>query len=285
MERWGRLTGMLFQIELLLILVAGSLAAFRLDDRMLLATEAVGAIAWLAMAWAQQRPDGSRFAEWRGTLQFAACWLIFPAFKAIRAVYIHHPADGALLALDRRFWGGASLPEHLLGWEHAWLSEILSAGYFLFYFVVLIPVIVFSIRRRSSEARAFFTGLTLMYLVGFIGYVLVPAGGPYMAFPETFPYPPQGGPITTFLVSVVKNGITGMDVFPSLHAGIGTYVLGFSALGGYRRIAVLLAPVVMALVVATLYLRYHYGIDVLCGLALAAAVLTFVQRYRKECSP
>ena len=71
MERWGRLAGMLFQIELLLILVAGSLAAYRLDDRMLLATEAVGAIAWFAMAWAQQRPDGSRFAEWRGTLQFA----------------------------------------------------------------------------------------------------------------------------------------------------------------------------------------------------------------------
>ena len=88
--------------------------------------------------------------------------------------------------------------------------------------------------------------------------------------------------MTAFLAGVVKNGITGMDVFPSLHAGIGVYVLGFFALGGYRRIALLLAPVVAALVLATVYLRYHYGIDLLWGLALAAAVLAFVQRYRKE---
>lgn len=284
MERWGRLTGRLFQIELLLILLAGGVAATQLGDPTLLATTAIGAVAWLAMSWSQSQPTGSRAADWRGTLQFTACWLIFPLFKAIRAVYIHHPADAALLALDRHLWGGASLPEHLLDWERPWLSEILSAGYFLFYFVVLVPVVGFSLRRRSSEARVFFTGLTLMYLIGFVGYVLVPAGGPYMAFPQTFPYPPQGGPITAFLVSLVKGGITGMDVFPSLHAGIGTYVFGFFALGGYRRVAAVLAPIVTALVVATLYLRYHYGIDVLCGLALAAAVLAFVQRYRKECS-
>lgn len=283
MERWGRWIGLGFQIELLLLLLAGGRAAWSLDDRMLHATAVVGAAAWLFAATTLRHADASRMAAWRGTLQFAACWLIFPLFKAIRTVYITHPADAALLALDRRLWGGTSLPEHILGWEHAWLSEVLSAGYFLFYFVVLLPVIGFSVRRRSGEAKAFFTGLTLMYLVGFVGYVLVPAGGPYMAFPQTFPYPPQGGPVTAFLVSVVRNGITGMDVFPSLHAGIGTYVLGFFALGGYRRMAWLLAPVVTALVVATVYLRYHYGIDVLCGLALAAAVLTFIQRHRKEC--
>jgi membrane-associated phospholipid phosphatase len=60
------------------------------------------------------------------------------------------------------------------------------------------------------------------------------------------------------------------------------YVLGFFALGRYRRIAALLAPIILALVVATLYLRYHYGIDVLCGIVLAAAVLAFIQRSRKE---
>ena len=167
MERWGLLTGRLFQIELLLILLAGGVAAKQLGDHMLLATTAAGASAWLAMSWTQSRVVGPRVAGWRGTLQFAACWLIFPLFKAIRIVYIQHPADAALLALDRHLWGGASLPEHLLGWERPWLSEVLSAGYFLFYFVVLLPVIGFSIRRRSSEARAFFTGLTLMYLIGF----------------------------------------------------------------------------------------------------------------------
>lgn len=282
--RIARGIGRAFAAELLLILVLGSIGAWRLDDANLHAASVIGSAAWVLLLTATLAPPGSGWASWKGTLQFVACWLIFPLFKAIREVFIAHTADATLLTLDRHLWGGRSLPEHLLGWERPWLSELLSTGYFLFYFAVLLPAIGFSLRRRHHEARAFFLGLAAMYLVGFAGYLLVPAGGPYIAFPEVFPYPVHGGAMTALLAGVVKAGITGMDVLPSLHSGIGVYVLGFFALGGYRRIALLLAPIILALVVATLYLRYHYGIDVLCGIALAAAVLAFVQRYRKECS-
>ena len=281
-SRWQWIIGLAFVVELGAILVTGGIAALRLNDAMLHTAVYTGASAWLLLAIVTLAPAHSGLRSWTGTLQFVACWLIFPLFKAIRQVFITHTADAALLRLDRWLWGGISLPEHLLHWEHPWLSEIFSGAYFLFYFVVLLPAIGFSWRRRSHEARAFFTGLTLMYLVGFTGYVLVPAGGPYMAFPETFPYPVHGGVMTAFLAGIVRNGITGMDVFPSLHGGIGAYVFGFFALGGYRRIAAILAPVTAALIVATVYLRYHYGIDLLCGLALAVMVLAFVQHYRKE---
>lgn len=282
MPRIARWVGYAFAAELLLILVLGGVGAWRLGDADLRAASVLGGAAWALLLAATLASPGSGWATWQGTLQFVACWLIFPLFKAIREVFIAHTADVALLALDRHLWGGLSLPERLLGWERPWLSELLSGGYFLFYFVVLLPAIVFSMRRRSHEARTFFLGLAAMYLIGFAGYLLVPAGGPYMAFPEIFPYPVHGGAMAALLARVVKAGITGMDVFPSLHSGIGVYVLGFFALGGYRRIAWLLAPVILALVLATLYLRYHYGIDVLCGIALAAAVLAFVQRCRKE---
>lgn len=282
MPRAARAIGVLFAAELLLILIWGSLGAWQLADGTLHLSSVLGTIAWVLLACATFAARDSRWPEWKGTLQFIACWLIFPLFKAIREVFITHTADAALLALDRRLWGGRSLPEHLFGWESVWLSELLSSGYFLFYFVVLLPSIWFSVRRRTREARAFFLGLSLMYLVGFAGYLLVPAGGPYMAFPSQFPYPVHGAAMTHFLVGVVKAGITGMDTFPSLHSGIGVYVLGFFALGGYRRTAFLLTPVIAALIVATIYLRYHYGIDVLCGLTLAAIVLAFIQRYRKD---
>lgn len=189
MPRIARWIGHAFAAELLLILVLGSIGAWRLDDGDLHAASLLGGIAWLLLLVATLAAPGSGWASWKGTLQFVACWLIFPLFKAIREVFIQHTADATLLALDRDLWGGRSLPEHLLGWERPWLSELLSSGYFLFYFVVLLPAIVFSVQRSSPEAKAFFLGLTLMYLVGFAGYLLVPAGGPYMAFPEVFPYP------------------------------------------------------------------------------------------------
>ncbi|MGP1667408.1 MAG: phosphatase PAP2 family protein, partial [Rhodanobacter sp.] len=284
MSRIAHGVGWAFAAELLLILSMGSVGAWRLDDSALHVASVLGGIAWLLLLIATLAAPGSTWASWKGSLQFVACWLIFPLFKAIREVFITHTADTALLALDRRLWGGVSLPEHLVSWEQPWLSELLSGGYFLFYFVVLVPAIWFTARRHSHEAKIFFAGLTSMYLVGFAGYLLVPAGGPYMAFPEVFPYPVQGGPMTALLVNAVQAGITGMDVFPSLHSGIGLYVLGFVALGGYRRSTWLLTPIILALVVATVYLRYHYGIDVLCGMILAAGVLAFIQRYRKECS-
>lgn len=274
--------GRLFAAQLLIVLVIGGIGAWRLDDATLHLATVLGSVAWLALLMGTVAAPGSGWASWKGILQFVACWLIFPLFKAIRLVFISHTADDTLLALDRRLWGGLSLPEHLLRWECAWLSELLSGGYFLFYFVVLVPAVWFGFRRHQHEAKVFFTGLATMYLVGFVGYVLVPAGGPYIAFAELFPYPVHGGPMTALLTDVVAQGITGMDVFPSLHSGIGLYVLGFFALGGYRRVAWLLAPIIGALVVATVYLRYHYGIDVLCGIILAAAVLAFVQRFRKE---
>ncbi|MDR2188985.1 MAG: phosphatase PAP2 family protein [Azonexus sp.] len=284
LTRWAAVVAGLFAAELALIWLFGSITAWQGDDAMLQACSVIGLLAWCAALLCLRAPPGSRWAAWRGVLLFAASWLIFPLFKAIRAGWIAHPADAPLLALDRALWGGLSLPEHAFALERLWLSEVLSAGYFAFFFVVLVPVIWFAIKRQQREALAFFLGLHLIYLIGFVGYVLVPAGGPYMAFPEIFPYPAEGGAMTHFLTGLVAQGITGMDVFPSLHSGVTVYVWGFFLLGGrrYRAATIALTPVMLSIVTATVYLRYHYGIDLLAGIALALGVLWVVQSCRKR---
>jgi hypothetical protein len=277
-----RLVGALYALELFGIWCAGSLAAWAGADSMLKSSSIVGGLVLTFAVWSLSGASRSASAPWRGVLLFAASWLVFPLFKAIRQGWITHTYDATLLMLDRTLWGGLSLPEHALGLERVWLSEVLCAGYFCFYLVVLLPVIFFAARRATRDAQWFLFGLNLMYMIGFAGYMLVPAGGPYMAFPATFPYPVQGGPITTFLTGLVAQGITGMDVFPSLHSGISIYVWGFLTLAGYRRAAWLLAPIVLSIVVATVYLRYHYGIDLIAGVLLAVGVLRVVHMLRKE---
>lgn len=284
-ERVARIAGLVFAVELLLVLVLGAMAAWRLEDPALRGAAPVAAVAWVVLLIAMLAPPRSIRASWSGPLQLVAAWMVFPMFKAIAQVFVTSPADAALLALDRRLLGGTSAPEYVLGWEQPWLSEILSAGYFSFYLMIIVPALYYGWRRRSAQARAFFFGLMLMYLAGFAGYLLVPAAGPFLAFPDAFPYPPQGGPMTAFLVAVVSEGITGMDVFPSLHTGIALYVLGFFAQAGHRRLAWLLVPWVAALLLATVYLRYHYGIDLVAGVVLAAAVLAITGRYREAVSP
>ncbi|WP_431221863.1 phosphatase PAP2 family protein [Serratia sp. L9] len=68
-----------------------------------------------------------------------------------------------------------------------------------------------------------------------------------------------------------------MDVFPSLHCGISLYILGYLLLQRHIGTSLLMLPVVAGLVLATLYLRYHYGIDLIAGALLACAVLGWLR--------
>ena len=292
-REWIRGVGWLFTVELLLIWALGSYPVWLApagvaDAGLLRIVSVVGLVAWCGCWLAMRQPAGA-LVDWQGTLQFVACWINFPLFKAIRRYWIATPADDALLGMDRVLWGGASLPEHFFRCEHVAVSEALSFAYFCFYFVILLPVIWFSIRRRDAEAKRYFFGLSYLYLVGFAGYLLVPAGGPYMAFPELFPYPVHGGPMTAFLTARVAEGITGMDVFPSLHSGITLFVTGFFLTArqrsGYRPAAALLVPIFVGVVLATVYLRYHYGIDLVAGLLLGWSAIRLVDGLRRKEQP
>lgn len=280
---WGRSRVVfgLFALQLGGLWLVGVAASAMLGRVDLSLAAFVASLSLAALTRAVTAANDTRWAAWRGPLAFLSSWLVFPLFRGIHDVFVHHPADTALLNLDRALWGGQSLPEHLLGWERPGLSELFSAGYLAFFLIILIPVVVHTVRRRTPEAVAFFTGLTLMYAIGFLGYVTVPACGPFLAFPDRFPYPLQGGPLTALLTHVVHQGITGMDVFPSLHSGISTYVLGFLLWRRRFAWAALLAPVVATLIVAALYLRYHYGVDLLCGLLLAAGVLALLPVFKE----
>lgn len=262
----------------------GAIAAWQGSDLLLQLSAALACIFFFWILFVMTR---ARLALWRGTVLFAGLWLAFPLFKAIRQFWITRVFDVELLAIDRALWGGLSLPEHALRLENAALSEVVSFAYAQFYFLSLLPVCWFAWKRRTAESRRFLLGLTVMYVCGFVGYLLIPAGGPFIAFPALFPYPPQGGAITRTLVEVVAQGITGMDVFPSLHCGVSLYVFGFFASGAVLRksraylfVALILAAICAPLTLATVYLRYHYGIDLLAGAALAAATLLFLHRPR-----
>src|SRR5580698_663671 len=58
------------------------------------------------------------------------------------------------------------------------------------------------------------------------------------------------------------------DVFPSLHVAI-SFVVWLYAWRNSKTLFWLISPVIISLWVSTLYLRYHYLIDVVAGLILA----------------
>lgn len=186
-------------------------------------------------------------------------------------------ADGWLLGIDRR-WLGDTPAVSLAPLVHPALTEILSGCYLLFYPAMAgyQGVWLFS---EASQARRFFAGLYLVYAVGFFGYTLAPAKGPWIHLAGSFE-PLTGGPLTSWTDLIVRNGCNGVDVFPSLHTAVIAYFVGFDFLNDRRRRAAAMLLPAIGLCVATLYLRYHYAVDAMAGLVLAAIGLRITRSVR-----
>lgn len=271
-----KLFNRLFSIQLLIIWLLGTYASWRLSATEMLPSIVLGLFFWCLLVFIEFKTLKSSYRPrfyWFGLLQLTTCWTIFPLFKSIRYGLYQWSFDTFLYQLDKRLWFGKSLPEWSISWQSPELSEFLSFCYFSFYFLIIGSALFFFFNQKKHLATHYFFGLMLMYLFGFIGYFSIPATGPYLAFPSDFSYPVHFGVMTLFLTELVDKGITGMDVFPSLHTGITLYIVGFFYFSDYKKTAYCLFPLSVGLILATVYLHYHYGIDVIFGALLAFIVL------------
>ena len=222
-----------------------------------------------------------RRSDWAGSNLFLLTWLVFPLLKSINRHLLPWHADTLLTTIDRHLWGGRILPAYFRYEAHPYLTDLLAACYFSFYAIVLGSVAWYAYARATPAARRYFNGLIFLYSAGFIGYFLLPAAGP--AF-TTHPDGGAGGIIAPPLIAIIKDGVTGMDVFPSLHTALTLYITTYLWRDGKRMAALICAPLTAGTIVATIYLRYHYGVDVLAGFLLAAVALRTVRANPHPCS-
>jgi PAP2 superfamily len=179
--------------------------------------------------------------------------------------------DPQLLALD----------EALLGVTPAvWLQRFVSPGttqwfaffYYSYFWLLVLNIIgTAALDRRPQRRHELLLGATLVALVGHLLYTLVPGAGPcaHITFAKELP--------DVFwwrqVLVVVDNAGALLDIFPSLHTAFPT----FFALHAWRHRRTrpfcwtwLPAAFFAAnIIVATLFLRWHYAVDVVAGLTLA----------------
>jgi membrane-associated phospholipid phosphatase len=120
-------------------------------------------------------------------------------------------------------------------------------------------------------------------LLGYAGYLLVPAVGPYVYQASLFPTRLPGGERDTHFFIAAIDGWKGVarDCFPSLHSAHNTVVLAFAR--RFRRWAfALYLPIGLGLYVSTVYLRMHYVVDVVAGVATGAAAVWLAPRINRR---
>ncbi len=179
--------------------------------------------------------------------------------------------DAALLRADRALFG-ESPAIAIQTWHTPLLTDVMSLCY-LSYHAYVHGGLLWALRRRE-DAERLYVPLFTAFALGLGGYLLVPATGPAIAYPEAFAAPLAGGWATALNHAVISRGTSLYDVFPSLHVLITLVMLDHDRRHARRRFRVML-PACLGLFVSTLYLRYHYAVDVLAGggfFALSAAL-------------
>jgi membrane-associated phospholipid phosphatase len=269
------------------------------DAGWLLAGHALG-LALIVAAGGAARPIRAAarvFHYWYPLAYIPLCYkemaLLIPSIRGV-------DFDAALARLDHRLWG-ADPVVWLERLQSPWLTEYLQFAYTLFIpCVVLVGVWLWLVGRRFQAHAGFPAGfgggaarkrrptghefrfyafvITLGFLGSYLGYFLVPVRGPrfYLA---ALPHAPLAG---VWMFDTLQHLLDHLesahyDCFPSGHTA-----LTMIACWGSRRISprVFLGFCLYtaSIVFATVYLRYHYTVDVLAGAGLAAVVLLVAPR-------
>jgi membrane-associated phospholipid phosphatase len=209
------------------------------------------------------------FRCWYPLPYVAACYkemaLLIPAIR-------HSDADRWLADVDFRFWG-----VHPTIWlERIYnpaLTEYLQSVYTLFVPAVLLVAFLLWRQRRYREFQYIAFLIALGFLASYVGYLIVPARGPRFLLKPLERLPLRG----LWLFANMQQTLDRLesahyDCFPSGHTELTILAWWMSRLVSNRLFWVYFCYT-LSIIFATVYLRYHYTVDLLAGAALAVTLI------------
>ena len=186
--------------------------------------------------------------------------------------YLHRDIDPWLIRIDL-FIFGVHPTVWMERWIVPWLTDIMSLAYLSYYFLPLTLAMVLYAKDRMAEFHMSIFVLAFGYYLSFVGYILFPAIGPRFTLTHLQTVPLEG----SFLTDLVRDGLNALehnkrDCMPSGHTQI-VLMLLYLAHRHERPLFSIFLPVICALILSTVYLRYHYIIDLFAGAAMAVACI------------
>ncbi|MDP2300846.1 MAG: phosphatase PAP2 family protein [Ignavibacteria bacterium] len=210
---------------------------------------------------------------------------IYLMIKPIRQI----DYDYLLIKMDRMIFGFDPTVE-LMKIATPLLTELLQIIYATFYFLPMILAISLYYKKKNVEVDFVIFSTVYGFLFSYIGYLLVPAIGPRFHLHDFFVTNTElpGLFLTNFLREIVNTGesiptgtlnpmeVVQRDVFPSGHTMM-TVIIMYLSIKLKSKTKYFLIPVGTLLIFSTVYLRYHYAVDVIAG--LICAIFSLISGY------
>ncbi len=247
----------------------------------------ISSIIFLAVRWeTSKNPD--IFSAKRFVREWYLVPLILLTFKEIYFFIrlLNLPDyDWILIKIDYIIFG--EHPTYILNKiANQVLTEVLQISYSTFYFL---PVILaYDFYRRGEIEKYRYTMSTVVYgfYLSYIGYLLVPAIGPRFTLHDFLNLDKElpGIILTEPLRWIINTGesippgvpnpqdYAQRDAFPSGHTQL-TLVVMYLSVVLNSKTKYFLIPTGLLLIFSTVYLRYHYVIDLIAGFLFAVFTL------------
>ncbi len=159
-------------------------------------------------------------------------------------------------------------------------SELMFLGYTSYY---LMPLIVIFLIYRSDASKLEEFGFVLItsFLMYYTIFIFFPAMGPQFYFKSPENYIVSKGIFGDLIKLIQKNGEAPTAAFPSSHVGISIIILIW-LWNNRRKYVIYFIPNVLMLVLATVYIKAHYAVDVLAGMISAPIIyLIAIQLFKR----
>lgn len=207
--------------------------------------------------------------------------LIFNSLGTLIATI--HPAtfDTRLIAIDHAIFG-VNPTVWLERFANPLLTGLLQFAYISYYLIPLLLGGVLIARGRFGAFEEVLFGILLCFYLSYIGYLLVPAIGPRF----TLSHLQTGDLQVSPFIKTIQDALNALeknktDAFPSGHTAVSLMCLYYAWKEREKMLFAVLIPVVTGLLISTVYLRYHYVIDVVAGIALTCVTIALAPGLRR----
>lgn len=218
---------------------------------------------------------------WTALLAYHATYFTYHNLKSWDV--LNTPRDGMLTAWDRWLFLGHSpavvlhdlLGQHVAAWVlMVWYETFPTLVVVAFPAAVVLP-------RRMRDAYVGIAALIWTWILGTATYYLIPSLGPFHEEPADFaglPHMMIQDTQARYMAQrdhllahpQASDAFAQVSAFASLHVGIAAAILGLAWWHRLRRTTIVLAVFLAGTMVATVYLGWHFVVDLPAGLAIAA---------------
>jgi membrane-associated phospholipid phosphatase len=192
--------------------------------------------------------------------------------------------DAQFAQMDARVFGElAAMWRGVLG-RPAWLTDLTYLAYVGYYVAPVALAAVLYLRKSRDEFQQLVFTVALTFYVSYVGYFVFPTLGPRVPLGSEAVIVGGGAISHAVRLFIEYAERTRTDAFPSGHTAVALVCLYF-AWRASPAVGAIFTVLVAGIVLSTVYLHYHYVVDVVAGMGLAAGCVWLGPRLEPVLEP